>query len=153
MDEALREELFVIARDSTILLFKDLHKTLSKISNEDAGILMKAIFAHVNGEAPDLGDSVVAGALYPIVEDQVDRMEQYRSKQAAKRNKREQNGTNMEQNGTNAEQNGSPYPYPSPYPNNNISRSARVQRSMGFSTERKDVNYDELAKQNYWREE
>jgi len=141
----------VIARDSTILLFKDLHKTLSKISNEDAGILMKAIFAHVNGETPDLGDSVVAGALYPIVEDQVDRMEEYRSKQAAKRSKREQSGTNTEQSGTKSEQNGSPYPYPSPYPSS-ISRSARVQRSMGFSTERTDVNYDDLAKQNYWRE-
>lgn len=141
----------MIARDSTILLFKDLHKTLSRISNEDAGILMKAIFAHVNGEAPDLGESVVASALYPIVEDQVDRMEEYRSKQAAKRSKKEQSGTSAEQNRTNAEQNGSPYPYPSPYPSN-ISRSARVQKAFGFSTERQDVDYNEIAKKNYWKE-
>lgn len=135
-------------RESTVLLFKDLYKTLSKISNEDAGILMKAIFAHVNGEAPDLGDSVVAGAIYPIIEDQVDRMEEYRSKQAAKRNKREQNGTRTEQKGTNAEQNGSPYPnpYPNPYPDiyTGVQRNPRIQKAMGFSTERQDVNYDEI---------
>lgn len=109
-------------RDETVLLFKDLYKTLAAISDADAGALMKALFAHANGMDPDgLDDSPIAAALYIGLSDQMDRIEEYRNSQAAKRIKSEQTETNdnkLEQTETNEEQitSPSPSPYPSPYP-------------------------------------
>ena len=107
-------------RDETVLLFKDLYKTLAAISNEDAGALMKALFAHANGLDPGgLDDSPIAAALYIGLSDQMDRIEEYRNSQAAKRIKSEQTETNdnkLEQTETNEEQITSPSPSPSPYP-------------------------------------
>lgn len=107
-------------RDETVLLFKDLYKTLAAISNEDAGVLIKALFAHANGLDPGgLDDSPIAAALYIGLSDQMDRIEEYRNSQAAKRIKSEQTETNdnkLEQTETNAEQITSPSPSPSPYP-------------------------------------
>lgn len=107
-------------RDETVLLFKDLYKTLSAIPAEDAGILMKALFAHANGLDPDgLDASPIAAALYIGLSDQMDRIEEYRNSQAAKRTKTEQtvsNDNKQEQTETNAEQITSPSPSPSPSP-------------------------------------
>lgn len=107
-------------RDETVLLFKDLYKTLAAISNEDAGALMKALFAHANGLDPGgLDDSPIAAALYIGLSDQMDRIEEYRNSQAAKRIKSEQTETNdnkLEQTETNEEQITSPSPSPSPSP-------------------------------------
>ena len=134
-------------REATVLFFKDLYKTLKALPPKDAGILMTALFAVANYDSPDLKGSKLAEAVFPIAVDQMNRLEEYRSKQAAKRNKKEQSGTNTEQKRTNAEQNGSPYPYPSPYPDiyKGVQRNPKIQKSMGFSTERTDVDYNEIA--------
>lgn len=104
-------------RAETIILFKDLHKTLAAISNEDAGALMKALFAHANGLDPDSLDNYpIAAALYIGLADQIDRIEEYRAGQATKRNKIEQTGTNDNKQEQSASPSPSPYPCPDPYP-------------------------------------
>ena len=138
-------------RENTVLFFKDLYKTLSAIPPKDAGILMTALFAEANGEQPVLKGSKIAEALFPMAADQMRRLEEYRSKQAAKRSKKEQSGTSTEQNRTNKEQNGSPYPYPSPSPLY-IGRNQKVQKAFGFSTERTNVNYDDIVRERVRKE-
>lgn len=141
--------------ESTVCFFRDLFKTLDAIPDADAGILMKAVFAHANGQEPDFKDSALAKALYIGIADQVDRLDQFRkTKQDAgrrggiasgqTRSKTKQN----EAERSNAKQNEPPYPYPNPYPDiyKGIQRNAKVQRSMGFSTERTDVDYNEIAR-------
>lgn len=132
--------------ESTVCFFRDLYKTLTAISKEDAGILMTALFAEANGEEPDFCGSVIVSALFPMASDQMRRLEEFRRKKA-NRSKQEQTGAN----GSKTEQTVAPYPYPNPYPNN-IYRNAKVQKAFGFSTERKDVDYNEIARQNYWKE-
>ena len=80
--------------ESTVCFFKDLYKTLTAISKEDAGILMTALFAEANGEEPDFCGSVIASALFPMASDQMRRLEEFRKKKA-NRSKREQNGANV----------------------------------------------------------
>lgn len=126
--------------ESTVCFFKDLYKTLTAISKEDAGILMTALFAEANGEEPDFCGSVIASALYPMASDQMRRLEEFRRKKA-NRSKTEQKVANESK----TEQTVAPYPYPNPYPNN-IQRNPKIQRSMGFSTERTDVDYNEIAR-------
>ena len=129
--------------DSTVCFFKDLYKTLTAISKEDAGILMTALFAEANGEEPDFCGSVIATALFPMASDQMRRLEEFRRKKA-NRSKTEQNGAN----GSKTEQTVAPYPYPYPNPNiyTGVQRNAKVQKAMGFSTERTDVDYNEIAR-------
>lgn len=133
--------------ESTVCFFKDLYKTLKNIPKEDAGILMTALFAEANGETPDFCGSALASALFPMASDQMLRLEAYRKKKA-NRNKLEQTGAN----GSKTEQTVAPYPSPYPSPVY-IGRNKKVQNAFGFSTERTDVDYNELAKQNQWRAE
>ena len=117
-------------RETTVLFFKDIYKTLKVLPDAEAGLLMRALFAVANKENPVLPEGSMAAAVFPLAIDQMERLEEYRNKQAQKRigrnqtgskeeqtgNKTEQNGTDEEQNGTDEEQNGSPYPYPCPCP-------------------------------------
>ena len=129
--------------ESTVCFFRDLHKTLQAISNEDAGILMKALFAHANGEEPVLDGSVIAKALYIGIADQVDRLDAFRKSKT--RSKKEQSGAN----GSKSPQTATPYPYPNPYPDiyKGVQRNAKIQKAYGFSTERKDVNYNDIVRE------
>lgn len=121
----------MIERESTVLFFRDLHKTLRTLSDEDAGILMKALFAHANKTEPEgLEKSPIAAALYIGISDQIDRLEEYRAKKAisgkiggSKPKQNEANGSKTKQTEANGKQNRSkpeqsepPYPSPSPYP-------------------------------------
>jgi len=146
--------------ETTVCFFKDIRKTLDAIPDRDAGILMKALFAEADGDVPELKDSQLANALFPMLADQMHRLDEFRKgkaeagriggiKSGQVRSKRE---ANVKQNEANTKQNEPPYPSPYPSPVY-IGRSKKVQNAFGFSTERTDdVNYDELAKQNYWRE-
>lgn len=124
--------------ESTVCFFRDLFKTLDAIPDADAGILMRALFAHANGLEPDLKDSVIAKALYIGIADQVDRLDAFRKSKT--RSKKEQSGAN----GSKTPQTATPYPYPNPYPDiyNGVQRNPKIQAAYGFSTERKDVDYD-----------
>ena len=151
MDEEVRK-IMGMNRADTVLFFKDLYKTLKGLPPKDAGILMTALFAVANNEQPDLKGSKIAEAIYPIAADQMLRLEEYRkTKAAAGRagglSKTKQTEANVKQTEANAKQNEPPYPYPNPYPDiyKGVQRNPKVQKSMGFSTERTDVNYNEIA--------
>ena len=127
--------------ESTVCFFKELYKTLASIPDADAGILMRALFADANGEIPDFKGSTLAEALFTMAADQMHRLEQFRRKKA-NRSKTEQNGAKESK----TEQNGAPYPFPSPSPVYR-ERPKKIQNSFGFSTERKNVDYNEIEKQ------
>lgn len=118
-------------RESTVLMFKDLRKTLAVIPNEDAGILMKAIFDHVNGLEPEgLEGSVLAAALYVGIADQIDRLEEFRAARAeagkaggSKTKQTEAKLSKPKQTEANTKQSEPPYPYPSPYPSPDINNN------------------------------
>ena len=116
----------MIERESTVLFFKDLYKTLAVISDEDAGILMKALFAHANDMDPEgLDESPIATALYIGIADQLDRLAMYRSMKAdagraggqkSKPKQTEAEESKPKQTEAEVKQTEPPYPYPSPYP-------------------------------------
>lgn len=59
----------------TVAFFKNLRQTLEALSDEDAGALMKALFAFDDGETPDLSEkSASVKALFPLVSDTLDRL-------------------------------------------------------------------------------
>ena len=63
----------------TIAFFKTLRETLDSMSDEDAGALMKALFAHDDGDEMDLsGKSVVVKVVFPIVAEATDRLSKKR---------------------------------------------------------------------------
>ena len=105
--------------DKTVCFFLDLDKTLSRMSDEDAGILMKALFAHANGREPDLRSDLVE-IVYPIVEDQMDRLADFRRSKVRSRKEqttaKESKPPQTAANGSKTEQTPTPYPYPYPYP-------------------------------------
>lgn len=114
-------------RESTVLFFKDLYKTLKVLPDEEAGALMRALFAVANNEDPNLPEGSMAAAVFPLALDQMARLEEYRNKQAQRRAKTKVNQSEPEttkgepertetnRTGTESEPNGSPYPYPYPY--------------------------------------
>lgn len=114
-------------RESTVLFFKDLYKTLKVLPDEEAGVLMRALFAVANNEEPMLPEGSMAAAVFPLALDQMARLEEYRNKQAQRRirtkvnqsepeaTKGEPERTEKNRAGTESEPNGSPYPYPYPY--------------------------------------
>lgn len=83
----------------TISFFKTLRETIDSMSDEDAGALMKALFAHDDGEEVDLsGKSVVVRVVYPFVSETTDKLKESRlKKSAAGRAKRNTIGTSDEQ--------------------------------------------------------
>lgn len=89
----------------TIAFFKNIRPTLEAMSDEDAGILIKALFAHNAGYDPDLSRaSDITKAVYPLIEESMDRLNNLReAKSRAGKADREQNGNRT---GTEAEHNG-----------------------------------------------
>ena len=113
-----------MSRESTVLFFKDLYKTLKVLPCEEAGVLMRALFAVANNEDPNLPEGSMAAAVFPLALDQMARLEEYRNKQAQRRAKTKVNQSEPEategeperteknRTQTESEPNGSPYPYP-----------------------------------------
>ena len=160
MDEEVRK-IMGMNRADTVLFFKDLYKTLKGLPPKDAGILMTALFAVANNEQPDLKGSKIAEAIYPIAADQMLRLEEYRkTKAAAGRagglSKTKQNEADVKQTEANSKQNEAPYPIPYPSKKRDIERkierSQKMQKAYGFGTERKNIDYNEIARQNYWKD-
>lgn len=99
--------------DKTFCLFLDILRTLERMSDEDAGVLFKALAAHANGQEADLTRSEKADLVFQMIADQMDRLKEYRMKKS--RSKQEQNGANESK----PAQTATPYPYPYPYPSRN----------------------------------
>jgi hypothetical protein len=135
-----------------ILLLVDSMEAIKDLPDRDAGALIKALIKHTDGEDPEKLPSM-AKALYPLIRGQVERMADIRDKRAEAG--RRGGKANAKQNGSkteaNAKQNGSPVPVPVPLERdterNRVQRSKKVQNAFGFSTERPDVNYDEIIAQ------
>ena len=59
----------------TVAFFKSMRETLEKMSDKDAGALMKALFAHDDGEKPDLSKkSPLVQITFPIMAEALDRL-------------------------------------------------------------------------------
>lgn len=138
----------------TIAFFKNVRETLDSMSDEDAGALMKALFAHDDGEEPDLsGKSAVVRVGYLLIAEATDRLTAKRMSKVRKPTANEPQ-TNRKQT-ANAPQNAAhnhSLNLNHPSVEGIIGRNPKIQKAYGFSTERPDVNYDEVAKQNYWRD-
>ena len=89
----------------TIAFFKNIRPTLDAMSDADAGALIKALFAHDDGEEVDMASAApMVQAIYPLVVESMDRLSEYRAKKSkAGKTTREQirnkKGTDEEQNG------------------------------------------------------
>lgn len=131
--------------ESTVCFFRDLHKTLQALPDVDAGILMKALFAHANGDEPALEGSPIAQVLFIGISDQMDRLDAYRrskSRGGANRSKQEQTGAN----GCKPEHNGAPYTYPFPYPNPVYKTRAREKK------DERGIDYEAAAREIFVKE-
>lgn len=79
----------------TIALFRDRRREFDKLSNEDAGILIKAIFALADGDEPNMdGASDMLDLIYPMIIEETERLRDVREKRAA--TKKNQNETKTE---------------------------------------------------------
>lgn len=132
-----------------ILLLVDSMEAIKDLPDREAGALIKALIKHTDGEEPEKLP-IMAKSLYPLIRGQVERMADIRDKRAEAG--RRGGKANAKQNGSkteaNAKQNGSPVPVPVPLERDTersgVQRSKKVQSAFGFSTERQDVNYDEI---------
>lgn len=69
----------------TIAFFKNIRKTLEAMTDADAGRLMKALFAHDDGEKVDLTDaSPVVQMIFPLVAESTDRLTRKRQNKVRK---------------------------------------------------------------------
>ena len=122
-----------------ILLLVDSMEAIKDLPDREAGALIKALIKHTDGEDPEKLPSM-AKALYPLIRGQVERMADIRDKRAE---------AGRRGGKANAKQNGSPVPVPVPLERDTersrVQRSKKVQNAFGFSTERTDVNYDEIV--------
>ena len=116
--------------ESTVCFFKDLYKVLAVIPPEDAGLLMRALFADANGIEPDFGGSEVAKGLFIMAADQMHRLEDFRRSKT--RSKTEQTAANESK----TPHSSTPYPYPYPNPNNN--------KPKRLDFEQRNTNYNEI---------
>lgn len=136
----------------TVAFFKTLRTTLDSMSDEDAGKLMKALFAYDDGENPDLASaSPTVKAVYPMAAESLERLTKKRMSKVRPQTDRKQSANEPQTDRKDTAHNHS-HSLNHPSIEGYIGRNKKVQSAFGFSTERTDVNYDELAKQNYWRE-
>lgn len=129
-----------------IILLDESADAITWMSDEQAGKIVKALIKRE--EPKDLDDG--AALVYPFIKGQVERLSEIHEKRAragALGGRPKANGkqtkSKQEANGKQTE---SPY-HTIPNHTKNISRNARIQKAFGFSTERQDVNYDEIIAQ------
>ena len=73
----------------TIAFFKNIRGTLDAMPDADAGALIKALFAHDDGEEVDLRNaSPIVRATYPLVVEGLDRLTQVRMSKVRPQNNR-----------------------------------------------------------------
>ena len=139
----------------TVAFFKTLRETLESLNDKDAGRLMKCLFAYDDGEDPDMAKaSPVVKAIFPLVAEPLDRLTKMRMNKVRPQTNRKRTA-NEPQTDSNADQTDRIGDYHNhnhnhilnhPSYEGNIGRNPKVQKAFGFSTERQDVNYDEIAR-------
>lgn len=126
-----------------IILLDESADAIASMSDEQAGKIVKALLRR---EAPQ-GLSEGAALVYPFIKGQVERLEELHEKKSragAMGGRPKANGKQTEsKEKADGKQTESPY-HTIPNHTKNISRNARIQKAFGFSTERQDVDYDEI---------
>ena len=146
----------------TVAFFKTLRETLESLNDKDAGRLMKCLFAYDDGEDPDMAKaSPVVKAIFPLVAEPLDRLTKMRMNKARPQTNRKrtanepQTDSNADQTESKADQTDRIGAYHNhnhnhilnhPSYEGNIGRNPKVQKAFGFSTERTDGDYDEIAR-------
>ena len=129
-----------------IILLDESADAITRMSDEQAGKIVKALIKREEPEGLDDGAALV----YPFIKGQVERLSEIHEKRAragALGGRPKANGKQTESKPeANGKQTESPY-HTIPNHTKNISRNARIQKAFGFSTERQDVNYDEIIAQ------
>lgn len=126
-----------------IILMAESVETITRLPDEAAGALVKALARVLNGE--DRGPlPFEADLVFPLIAGQVVRMDDLHEKRAAAgRAGGSKPKAKGKQNEANEKQTESPNQ--NQY-QNHISRNARVQKAYGFSLERKGGDYNEIAR-------
>ena len=145
MDEEVRKELDM----NGIVLLEESTEVIEKLPDKDAGALIKAIIKG-NGE----GLPKMAAIVFPIIMGQVERMRALSDKNRENgkkggRPKQNPNETQIKPNENPNETQIKPTQKPQHqyHTNTNIyTRNPKIQRAYGFSTERTDVDYNEIAR-------
>lgn len=144
-----------------IILLEESLEAIRAMPDKDAGALIKALIKHNEGEEPETLPTM-AKALYPLIKGQVDRINALNKKNRENgkkggRPKKTQTKPNENPNETQTK--------PNPNPDNDndndiekiykkepLKRNPKIQRAFGFSTERTDVDYNELFMKK-WKEQ
>lgn len=127
-----------------IILLDESADAIASMSDEQAGKIVKALLRR---EAPQ-GLTEAAALVYPFIKGQVERLEELHEKKSragAMGGRPKANGKQTEsKEKADGKQTESPY---HTIPNHTIpiSRSAKVQKAYGFSLERQNVDYNEIA--------
>lgn len=128
-----------------IVLLDESADAISLMSDEQAGKIVKAL---IRREEPD-GLDDVASMVYPFIKGQVERLSEIHEKRAkagaAGGKAKANNKQNCSKTVANEKQTCSQY-HTIPNHTISISRSDKVQKSFGFSTERQNVDYNEIAR-------
>lgn len=127
-----------------IILLDESADAIASMSDEQAGKIVKALLRR---EVPQ-GLSEGAALVYPFIKGQVERLEELHEKKSragSMGGRPKANGKQTEsKEKANGKQTESPYHTIPNHTIPSISRNAKVQKAFGFSTERPDVNYDEI---------
>lgn len=136
----------------TVAFFKTLRTTLDSMSDEDAGKLMKALFAYDDGEDPDLaGASPTVKAVYPMAAESLERLTKKRMSKVRPQTDRKQSA-NVPQTDRKDTAHNHSHNLNHPSIEGYMGRNPKIQRAYGFSTERPDVNYDEIVRERLRKE-
>lgn len=127
-----------------ILLLDESIEAISKLPDKDAGALIKAIIKGDGNKLPPKADLV-----FPMIMGQVERSRALSEKNTINGKKGGRPRKNPEETQIKPTQNPTQSPNTNTNTNTNIylQRSPKIQARYGFSTERMDVDYNELARQ------
>ncbi len=127
-----------------IILLDESADAITRMSDEQAG--MKALIKREEPEGLDAGTALV----YPFIKGQVERLYEIHEKRAragALGGRPKANEKQMESKSkANEKQTESPYHTIPNHTIPSIKRNDKVQKAFGFSTERTDVDYNEIAR-------
>ena len=133
-----------------ILLLDESTDIIKKLPDREAGALIKAIINNDGSKLPPKADLV-----FPIIMGQVERMRALREKNTENGKKGGRPKKNPDETETkpkvNPNKTDSKTPYHTNtntnniYPYKGVQRSPKIQQKCGFSTERQNVNYNEIA--------
>lgn len=125
-----------------IVLLEESIEVIEKLPDKDAGALIKAIIKGSGDGLPKM-----AALVYPIIMGQVDRMRALSDKNRENGKKGGRPRKNPTETQTKPTENPSETQIKTPYQNhtNTIYRNPKIQKAFGFSTERANVNYNEIA--------